>query len=302
MRSSYDLVVLTSGALALCACRGDIALGGSAGDGGGAVAPPSGGQSSGGAGGASTVAGTAAGGQGSGPSSSPDASAGSSGPSPVPSGDGGPAAAEGGTQPARGCGLGTSCIPGNELTAPGPTDGFQIVTPPGMFSVDPGQETFASYCGALPSTAEFDVGRMQSWMSPGSSRELVVYQQPAAETCGQPANPVNDWIFAASIPGTIVELKMPDGVGVPLQAGTQIALNLHFINTGTTPTQPQVKVNLFGISNLRYKAGAMVSFNTAINIPSGTAAGPGRQTVTGTCNAPAGASFFAIGTHATVAA
>ena len=90
---------------------------------------------------------------------------------------------------------------------------------------------------------------------------------------------------------------MPDGVGVPLQPGTQIVLALHFINTGTTSTQPQVKLNLFGISNLRYKAGSMVSFNTAINIPSGTAAAPGRQTVIGTCSAPAGANFFAMGTH-----
>ena len=50
-------------------------------------------------------------------------------------------------------------------------------------------------------------------------------------------------MYAASIPGKIIELKMPDGVGVPLPAGTQIVLNMHFINLGTTPTHPQVKVN-----------------------------------------------------------
>jgi Copper type II ascorbate-dependent monooxygenase, C-terminal domain len=163
-----------------------------------------------------------------------------------------------------------------------------------MYTLQPGDETFPTYCAVVPNTAEFDVGRMQSWMPPGSSHELFVYRQAGGATCG--AGP-DSWIFAASIPGTIVELRMPDGVGVPLQAGTQIALSMHFINTSTTAEQPQVKLNLFGIPNLRYKAGAMVSFNAQIDVPSATTAGPGSQTVTGTCTAPAGANFFAMGTH-----
>jgi hypothetical protein len=302
MRPSSELpLACTSIALAvvLAACGGI-----STGDGnvrrvpGGAAAPPSGGgQSSGGSGSASGAssggAGAAVGSPTSGPSASSGAGSGSSGSSPGSSGGVG-SPPPGGTHPARGCGLGTSCIPGNDLTAPGPSEGFQIVTPPGMFTLQPGQETLPSYCAVLPNTAEFDVGRMQSWMPPGSSHQLFVYQQQAGGACE--AVP-GAWIFAASIPGTIVELKMPDGVGVPLQAGTQIVLAMHFINTSTTPEQPQVKLNLFGISNLRYKAGSMVSFNTAIDIPSATAAGPGSQTVTGTCTPPAGASFFAMGTH-----
>jgi hypothetical protein len=218
---------------------------------------------------------------------------GSSGSAPALSGGVG-LAPQGGTHPARGCGLGTSCIPGNDLTAPDPSEGFQIVTPPGMYTLQPGDEIFPNYCGVVPNAAEFDVGRMQSWMSPGSSHELIVYRQAAGATCG-----AGDaaWIFAASIPGTIVELKMPDGVGVPLPAGTAIELHMHFINTSTTPEHPQVKMNLFGTANLRYKAGAMVSFNSQIDVPSATVAGPGRQTVMGTCTAPAGANFFAIGTH-----
>jgi hypothetical protein len=43
--------------------------------------------------------------------------------------------------------------------------------------------------------------------------------------------------------------------------------------------------------------GAMISFNTSIDIPAATAAGPGAQTAMGTCTALAGANFFAIGTH-----
>jgi hypothetical protein len=181
------------------------------------------------------------------------------------------------------------------LTAPAATEGFQIVTPPGMFSVQPNQETFPNYCAVLPNTAEFDVGRMQSWMPPGSSHELYVFEQQPGGACGGAG--AQNWIFAASIPGTIVELKMPDGVGVPVQPGTQIVLSMHFINTTTSVEYPQVKLNLFGMSNLQYTAGAMVSFNAGINIPSATSAGPGVQTVNGMCTAPAGANFFAIGTH-----
>jgi hypothetical protein len=194
----------------------------------------------------------------------------------------------------RGCGLGTSCIPGNDLTAPTASEGFQIVTPAGMFDVQPNQETYPDYCAVLPNTAEFDVGRMQSWMPPGSSHDLIVFKGPAGNGCGPGSSA---WIFAASIPGTIVELKMPDGVGVPVQPGEQIVLSMHFINTTTSVEHPQVKLNLFGMSNLQYTAGTMVSFNASINIPGGTPAMPGVQTVKGMCTAPAGANFFAIGTH-----
>jgi hypothetical protein len=104
------------------------------------------------------------------------------------------------------------------------------------------------------------------------------------------------WIFAASIPGQIVELKMPDTVGVPLQAATEIVLNMHFINTGTTVEEPQVKVNLLRAQNFQYTAAPMVAFNDEIDVPGATAAGPGSQTVSGTCTAPAGSNFFVIGT------
>jgi hypothetical protein len=181
------------------------------------------------------------------------------------------------------------------LAAPAAADGYQIVTPPGMFDVQPNQETFPNYCAVLPNTAEFDVGRMQSWMPPGSSHDLFVYEEPPGSSCD--SGSANHWIFAASIPGTIVELKMPDGVGVPVQAGQPIMLSMHFVNTTTSIEHPQVKLNLFGMSNLQYTVGTMVSFNVAINIPSATAAGPGAQTVNGTCTAPAGANFFALGTH-----
>ncbi len=197
----------------------------------------------------------------------------------------------------RGCGMGTSCRPGSDLPAPAAADGFQIVTPPGMFTVSPGQEIFPNYCATLPGNAEFDVGTVQSWMTPGSSHELIVYQggtvsPGTSESCVLGAN---KWMYMASIPGEIVELKMPDGVGMPLPASTQIILNMHFINVGTSDLQPQVKVNLLRARNLQYTAGAMVSFNSQIDVPAASAGVPGTQTVQGTCSVPAGSNFFAFG-------
>ena len=105
------------------------------------------------------------------------------------------------------------------------------------------------------------------------------------------------WMFAASLSGQIVELKMPDGVGEPLPAGAQVMLAMHFTNTTTAVMQPQAKVNLIAAHDYQTKAAALVAFNTAIDIPAATASGPGTQTVTGSCTPPIGASFFVAGTH-----
>jgi hypothetical protein len=204
--------------------------------------------------------------------------------------------------PARGCGLGTSCTAGNDLPAPPIADGFQVVTPPGVFTVEPGQEAFQNYCVTLPNTSEFDVGAVQSWMTAESSHELIVYHQPAtAGSGGVGAGCVFGgeltWMYAASIAGQVVELKMPDGVGVPLSAGTEIILNMHFANVSSVSEQPQVKVNLLRAQNFHSAAGTMVSFNQSIDIPGATAAGAGTQTVNGICTAPAGSQFFLLGTQ-----
>jgi hypothetical protein len=210
-------------------------------------------------------------------------------------------APDGGSGSSRGCALGTSCTPGNDLPPPDPADGYQIVTPRGMFTVQPNQEIVPNYCVTLPNTAEFDVGTIQSWMTPESSYQLIVYQGgTAAPDSGAQASCTRNggrWMYAASTPGQIVELKMPDGVGVALPAGTQIVLDVHFVNTASVPTQPQVKVNLLRTRSMRFAAASLVSFNASIDIPGATAAGAGTQTVKGTCTADPGSSFFVMGTH-----
>jgi hypothetical protein len=171
------------------------------------------------------------------------------------------------------------------------------VTPPGAYTLGPGQEIFPNYCAVVPNTTEFDVGTIQSWMTHGSSRDLMVYRGGTAPADGSCVLGAADMIFMASISDQIVELKMPDGVGNALKPGTQLIVSMHFVNNGTSTLTPQVKLNFFRAATYKYEAGTMVSFNTSINVPGGTSTAPGTQTVSGTCTGSAGSQFFAIGTH-----
>jgi hypothetical protein len=220
-----------------------------------------------------------------------------------PAGDAGSATRLGSVS---GCGQGTFCTPGNDLAPPASGQGFQIVSPSSI-TVQPGEEQFLCYYRTMPNTTEVDVGAFQSWMTTGSSHHFIAYQVGQGVTGSGPAQPDGTllscpfgggtWVYATSLPGTIVELQMPSGVGLPLPASTQIMLNMHFINTSSAPVSPQVKMNILYTSGIKYKAASMTSYNTQIDVPAATAAGPGTQTVQGTCNAPVGSNFFIVTSH-----
>jgi len=134
-------------------------------------------------------------------------------------------------------------------------------------------------------------------MSTGSSHHFITFQSPTAgqadgyiqSNCGIGTG---NWVYATSVSGQIIELKMPDTVGLTLGANAQLILNMHFVNPGSTPAQPTLKLNVLLAKNVQYHAATMISFNATINIPAG-----GMQTVHGTCNAPVGSKFFAMTTH-----
>ena len=155
----------------------------------------------------------------------------------------------------------------------------------------------------------FDIGTMQSWMTPDSSHHFIAYeiasggggafggsQQPdgTLQTCQFGGG---TWMYATSVAGEVIEMKMPDQVGLPVAAGTQVMLNMHFINPGTSTAHPKVKMNFLYAQNVKYKAAAMISFNTGIDVPAATASGPGTQTVSGTCNPAVGSKFFIMTSH-----
>ena len=270
--------------------------------------------SSGGSSGASTppAAGGSSGAMAGGSSGAPASGSSSGSMGAMPSGiDAGTAAVDAGTTgplgSLAGCGQGTSCMPGNDLPPPASdADGFQVATPDGGITVQPGEEQFLCYYKNMPNTTDVNVGAFQSWMTPGSSHHFIAYQQGSGPFGGttQPDGTLNScgfgggtWVYATSLPGTIVEMKMPQGVGLPFAAGSQIMLNMHFINPGSSPVSPVVKMNMLYVSNIQYQAAAMTSFNNQINVPAATAAGPGTQTVQGTCTAPTGSNFFIVTTH-----
>jgi len=250
------------------------------GDDAGGSTSSSGGQSSGGG----FDGGSGGGSDGSGSGSSLDGGS---------SGDGGPVA------PTRGCGQATSCTPGNDLAPPASADGFQIVLPPNSVSISPGEEAYYCYYKVVPGNAAINVGAFQSWMSTGSSHHFITFTGSGTDgnltggpVGGAACNPSGNWVYATSTPGKIIELKMPDGVGLPMPAGQILILNMHFINPTSAAISPEVKLNVLYTKNLQYTAESMVSFNAGIYVPAG-----GTQTVTGYCAPPAGSKFFAYTTH-----
>ncbi len=208
---------------------------------------------------------------------------------------------------------------GSDLVAPAADAGFQIETPDydandanaKNMIVQPNQEIFLCYYITLPNKAEVDVGEFQSYMSPQSSHHFIVFEQGGnsgiSSLFAAPSEPSGTiqscgfaggtWIYATSTPGAIVSSTMPQGVGLPFPAATQLVLNMHFINSGTTVLYPKVKLNILLAKNIQYKAGVMVSFNRSIDVPAATATAPGMQTVSGTCSAPVGSKFFSMSTH-----
>jgi hypothetical protein len=197
----------------------------------------------------------------------------------------------------------------NDLTAPASSDGFQIVTPDynandpnaKQLVVPAGQEIFLCYYVTIPGNANIDVGAIRSWMTANSSHHFILYQlaQPmlTSGTINTCATSAGTWVYGTSTPGEIVGMDMPSGVGLPMPAGTQLVVNMHFINAGAMATYPKLKVNLLYAKNIQYTAGVVTSFNTSINIPPGTMLAPGKQTVRGTCQAPVGSHFFQMATH-----
>jgi|SRR5579872_1599932 len=191
----------------------------------------------------------------------------------------------------------TSGPPGaTDLAVPDSTVGIQFVTPAGAYTVQPGQEIFPNYCVTVPSNIQ--VGGFQSYMTIGSSHHFILYKGGTGSASGgQCSLGAGQWMYATSTPGQVITENFPPQVGLSVAQNTQLIINMHFINTGSAPLQPQIKLNLLYAKNVMYQAGTMVSFNSTINVPAATSAGPGTQTVSGNCSAPTGAKFFTMSTH-----
>jgi hypothetical protein len=284
------------------------AFGGDDGGGGQSSGGSSGGSSSGGSGAASGSSSGGSSGQNPGGSSGASgggSSGGSSGGGSLDGGSGGGSSNGGGVTdgsiaPALGCGQATSCTPGSDLAPPASADGFQIVLPAGSVTITPGEEAYYCYDKVVPGGQAINAGAFQSWMTTGASHHFITYMGSGTDGAltGGPVgaaacNPTGNWVYATSTSGQVIELKMPDGVGIPMPANQILILNMHFINPGSTNASPEVKLNVLYQKNFQYAAQSMVSFNAGIYVAPG-----GTQTLTGRCIPPAGSKFFTYTTHA----
>jgi hypothetical protein len=302
-----DVLVGASILMAAVGCGSNTQSGGDflgVGDDGGGQS--SSGGSSGGV--SSGSGGSSSGGQSSGSSSGASSGGGSSGVASsgaMDAGSGsdssGGATADGSVVPAPGCGQATSCTPASDLAPPASADGFQIALPANAVTIQPGQESYYCYYKVIPGGQAINVGAFQSWMTSGASHHFITYTGTGtdgaltggAANTAVACNPSANWVYATSTSGQVIELKFPDGVGLPMPANQVLILNMHFLNPGSTAISPAVKLNVLYAKNLKYTAQAMVSFNSGIYVAPG-----GSQTVRGTCTPPAGSKFFAYTTHA----
>ena len=216
---------------------------------------------------------------------------------------GGATGAAGSTSNPTGCAQGTYCKEASDLSPPDASKGFQLVSPSSVV-LKPGEEQFLCYYKNIPSGTDVNVSGFRSWMTKGSSHHFITYLVGASSggigglgkqadgtlvSCGGAAG---QWVYATSQSGLEVGMDMPDTVGLPMPASSQLVMNMHFVNTTETPQSPVVKLNVLYGTNIKYKAAAMISFNTQIAVPPG-----GTQTVRGTCTPPAGSNFFVMSTH-----
>lgn len=207
-----------------------------------------------------------------------------------------PAGGAGGDGTGMGCGQGTYCMPGDDIAPPDAADGFQIVSPSSI-NVNPGDEQFWCYYKNVPGSGEVDISGFKSWMTKGASHHFITFHSASGGADGSLVScPLGsgDWVYATSKSGMIIGMDMPAGVGLPFQAGSKLIMNMHLINTGTSPVKPVVKLNVYFAKNIQYRAGSVFSLaaNSQILVPPN-----GTQTVRGTCSAGAGAKFFLWTTH-----
>jgi hypothetical protein len=192
-----------------------------------------------------------------------------------------------------------SMPPGGELMPPAANQGLQLASP--SFTLQPGEELFKCWYTTLPNDVEIAATKLQSQMTPGS-HHFIVYTTSTAERpdgtfedCSARQGAVSlanapIWLYSTQDP--TAELKMPDGVAMPLAAHQALYFDMHYINATTAPMTVQVKLNFDYATGTYQRAGAFVTYNTQIKIPAG-----GMQTVSGDCDVPSEANFFIMSTH-----
>jgi hypothetical protein len=184
-----------------------------------------------------------------------------------------------------------------------PADSFRIVT--SDISIAPGEERTDCFYTSVPVDRAVGVKRFSSTMTQGS-HHMIVYalgtsSQPDGtivrdcEVFGGASFSLPAWTYSAQNP--VAETTMPDGVGIGLDAGQKIVIEMHYFNASPDPLTAHVElVGEYYAEGVEYqRAAAYVTYDTSIVIPAGVGE---TATAGGECDVPAGARFLSMSTHA----
>jgi len=213
------------------------------------------------------------------------------------------------------CGGNGSDMPGDATVTPDsntidpPARGFQIISKD--VTIPPGEEHTYCYYFRTPNTEPMVIKSWHSVMAPGSHHMIMFTtgqtdKMPPGTVseagCGLTAQGTNVpvWTYAAQNPDTTVDLPADDGTGKPLgqeiPANTAGFFQMHYLNSTDAPLVVHVTLNANA-----YEAGApytrteaFITFNGNISIAPHATGVVAAQT----CNAPAGAKFWMLSTHA----
>jgi len=199
--------------------------------------------------------------------------------------------------------------PGEDGGVTPPARGFQIVSP--EVTIEVGQEITYCYYFRTPNTETMAINKWTSVMTPGS-HHLIMFttgnadKQPvgtiSAANCGfgGSGTAIPSWTYSAQTPNAELQLPSDDGAGVPL--GVEIPPNsagfvqMHYLNATDNPIKAHITINAEALpaGTAFTKTAAFVTYNASINIPSPSTNFPQEKS----CNAPAGAKFWLMSTHA----
>ncbi|MEO8548786.1 MAG: hypothetical protein ABI678_02390 [Kofleriaceae bacterium] len=174
----------------------------------------------------------------------------------------------------------------------------------------PGTEKTYCFWFHTPNTTPIAVNKWVSDMTPGSHHMIFFAGGPEhadgidpANTCGNGTGAGQNqpnWTFASQTAHLEENLPADDGTGKPLaqviQPNTVGAFQMHYLNSTDNPLTIHVSLSAYKLDDaVAYtRTDAYVTYQTQINIGIGATG----VSVPGSCDAPAGAKFWTLSTHA----
>jgi hypothetical protein len=190
-----------------------------------------------------------------------------------------------------------------------PLRGFQLISPPQV--IMPLQEITYCYYFRTPNTDAMAINKWASAMTPGShhlimfttgTTDLMPPGTVSATNCGGFGGGTNppSWTYSAQTAMSSLSLPTDDGAGKPLAIdiapNTAGFIQMHYYNPTDAPITANVTVNAEALpaATAFTKTAAYVTYNGSISIPPGAT----NDVEEKACNAPAGAKFWLMSTHA----